>query len=141
MGEGKPQCLKANCRKGHDRTTNTARWTPTIWEICCLRFCRPTGALSGTCQHDRHSARQRSERLGKRNTTRSGTRHCFSAPSRRGVDVVDPLPWVKVSRRQSLRTTAAPTGGRGRAKKEAPAKDFKAVLWASADKLRPNGCR
>jgi len=26
--------------------------------------------------------------------------------------------------------------GRGRAKKEAPAKDFKAVLWASADKLR-----
>ena len=31
---------------------------------------------------------------------------------------------------------AAPTGGRGRAKKEAPAKDFKAVLWASADKLR-----
>ena len=32
---------------------------------------------------------------------------------------------------------AAPAaGGRGRAKKEAPAKDFKAVLWASADKLR-----
>ena len=33
----------------------------------------------------------------------------------------------------------APTAGRGggsRAKKEAPAKDFKAVLWASADKLR-----
>jgi len=26
--------------------------------------------------------------------------------------------------------------GRGMAKKEAPAKDFKAVLWASADKLR-----
>jgi type I restriction enzyme M protein len=26
--------------------------------------------------------------------------------------------------------------GRGRAKKEAPARDFKAVLWASADKLR-----
>ena len=26
--------------------------------------------------------------------------------------------------------------GRGRSKKEAPAKDFKAVLWASADKLR-----
>ena len=26
--------------------------------------------------------------------------------------------------------------GRGRAKKEAPAKDFKAVLWATADKLR-----
>jgi type I restriction enzyme M protein len=34
---------------------------------------------------------------------------------------------------------AAPIGngnGRGRAKKEAPAKDFKAVLWAAADKLR-----
>jgi type I restriction enzyme M protein len=32
---------------------------------------------------------------------------------------------------------AAPAGnGRGKAKKEAPAKDFKAVLWASADKLR-----
>jgi type I restriction enzyme M protein len=33
---------------------------------------------------------------------------------------------------------AAPAAGngRGRAKKEAPAKDFKAVLWASADKLR-----
>ena len=31
---------------------------------------------------------------------------------------------------------AAPSGGRGRAKKEPPAKDFKAVLWASADKLR-----
>jgi type I restriction enzyme M protein len=30
----------------------------------------------------------------------------------------------------------APKRGRGRAKKEAPAKDFKAVLWASADKLR-----
>ena len=34
--------------------------------------------------------------------------------------------------------TPAPKQGRGRpkAKKEAPAKDFKAVLWASADKLR-----
>ena len=31
---------------------------------------------------------------------------------------------------------SAPKRGRGRAKKEAPAKDFKAVLWASADKLR-----
>ena len=32
---------------------------------------------------------------------------------------------------------AATSGnGQGRAKKEAPAKDFKAVLWASADKLR-----
>jgi type I restriction enzyme M protein len=33
---------------------------------------------------------------------------------------------------------AAPAAGngRGRAKKEAPAKDFKTVLWASADKLR-----
>jgi hypothetical protein len=31
---------------------------------------------------------------------------------------------------------APPKRGRGRAKKEAPAKDFKAVLWASADKLR-----
>ncbi len=31
---------------------------------------------------------------------------------------------------------ADPTSGRGRAKKDAPAKDFKAVLWASADKLR-----
>ena len=31
---------------------------------------------------------------------------------------------------------AAPTSERGRAKKEPPAKDFKAVLWASADKLR-----
>jgi type I restriction enzyme M protein len=30
----------------------------------------------------------------------------------------------------------APKRGRGRTKKEAPAKDFKAVLWASADKLR-----
>jgi len=30
----------------------------------------------------------------------------------------------------------SPKRGRGRAKKEAPAKDFKAVLWASADKLR-----
>jgi len=30
----------------------------------------------------------------------------------------------------------AASNGRGRAKKEAPAKDFKAVLWASADKLR-----
>jgi type I restriction enzyme M protein len=29
-----------------------------------------------------------------------------------------------------------PKRGRGRAKQEAPAKDFKAVLWASADKLR-----
>jgi type I restriction enzyme M protein len=38
----------------------------------------------------------------------------------------------------SLRSeeTPAPKRGRGRAKKEAPAKDFKAVLWASADKLR-----
>ena len=34
--------------------------------------------------------------------------------------------------------TSAPAAGngRGRAKKEAPAKDFKAVLWATADKLR-----
>jgi hypothetical protein len=31
---------------------------------------------------------------------------------------------------------AKPKRGRGRAKKEAPAKDFNAVLWASADKLR-----
>ncbi len=32
---------------------------------------------------------------------------------------------------------AAPAwNGRGRAKKEAPAKDFKAVLWAAADRLR-----
>jgi type I restriction-modification system DNA methylase subunit len=31
---------------------------------------------------------------------------------------------------------AAPKRGRGRAKKEAAAKDFKIVLWASADKLR-----
>jgi type I restriction enzyme M protein len=32
---------------------------------------------------------------------------------------------------------AAPSGnGQGRAKKEGPAKDFKTVLWASADKLR-----
>ena len=31
---------------------------------------------------------------------------------------------------------AAVSSGRGRAKKEAPAKDFKAVLWATADKLR-----
>jgi hypothetical protein len=30
----------------------------------------------------------------------------------------------------------APKRGRGKAKKEAAAKDFKAVLWASADKLR-----
>ncbi|WP_255015644.1 type I restriction-modification system subunit M N-terminal domain-containing protein [Cyanobium sp. BA20m-p-22] len=30
----------------------------------------------------------------------------------------------------------APKRGRGRAKNEAPAKDFKTVLWASADKLR-----
>lgn len=30
----------------------------------------------------------------------------------------------------------AADNGRGRAKKEAPAKDFKAVLWQSADKLR-----
>jgi type I restriction enzyme M protein len=30
----------------------------------------------------------------------------------------------------------APKRSRGRTKKEAPAKDFKAVLWASADKLR-----
>ena len=29
-----------------------------------------------------------------------------------------------------------PKRGRGKSKKEAPAKDFKAVLWASADKLR-----
>jgi type I restriction enzyme M protein len=38
----------------------------------------------------------------------------------------------------SLRSEEAPKPkrGRGRAKKEAPAKDFKAVLWASADKLR-----
>ena len=32
--------------------------------------------------------------------------------------------------------TPAPGNGRGRAKKETPARDFKAVLWASADKLR-----
>ena len=31
---------------------------------------------------------------------------------------------------------ATSSNGQGRAKKEAPAKDFKAVLWASADKLR-----
>jgi type I restriction enzyme M protein len=38
----------------------------------------------------------------------------------------------------SLRSEAepAPKRGRGKAKQEAPAKDFKAVLWASADKLR-----
>ena len=38
----------------------------------------------------------------------------------------------------SLRSEEEPAmkRGRGRAKKEAPAKDFKAVLWASADKLR-----
>ena len=38
----------------------------------------------------------------------------------------------------SLRSGEEPTPkrGRGRAKKEAPAKDFKTVLWASADKLR-----
>lgn len=33
-------------------------------------------------------------------------------------------------------TAPAAGHGRGRGKKEAPAKDFKAVLWASADKLR-----
>ncbi|WP_322774897.1 class I SAM-dependent DNA methyltransferase [Synechococcus sp. CBW1107] len=33
-------------------------------------------------------------------------------------------------------STPATGNGRGRNKKEAPAKDFKAVLWASADKLR-----
>jgi type I restriction enzyme M protein len=32
--------------------------------------------------------------------------------------------------------TPKPKQGHGRAKKEAPAKHFKAVLWASADKLR-----
>ena len=38
----------------------------------------------------------------------------------------------------SVRSEAAPKPkrGKGRPRKEAPAKDFKAVLWASADKLR-----
>ena len=36
---------------------------------------------------------------------------------------------------------AAPTGGRGRTKKEAPAKDFKAVLGHQRTTPCPNGCR
>ena len=38
--------------------------------------------------------------------------------------------------RHEAPSAPAAGNGRGRAKKEAPAKDFKAVLWASADKLR-----
>jgi type I restriction enzyme M protein len=38
--------------------------------------------------------------------------------------------------RYEIPSAPAAGNGRGRAKKEAPAKDFKAVLWASADKLR-----
>jgi type I restriction enzyme M protein len=40
------------------------------------------------------------------------------------------------SRYEAPSAAAAAGNGRGRAKKEAPAKDFKTVLWASADKLR-----
>ena len=36
----------------------------------------------------------------------------------------------------SLKKEDAPAPKKSRAKKEAPAKDFKAVLWATADKLR-----
>ena len=36
----------------------------------------------------------------------------------------------------SVRSEEAPAPKKSRAKKEAPAKDFKAVLWATADKLR-----
>ena len=38
--------------------------------------------------------------------------------------------------RYTAPSAPAAGNGRGRAKKEAPAKDFKAVLWATADKLR-----
>jgi hypothetical protein len=40
------------------------------------------------------------------------------------------------SRHEAPAATSTDGNGRGRVKKEAPAKDFKAVLWASADKLR-----
>ena len=43
---------------------------------------------------------------------------------------------IEGGRRYEEPETPAAGNGRGRAKKEAPAKDFKTVLWASADKLR-----
>ncbi|MFI0403664.1 MAG: N-6 DNA methylase [Cyanobium sp.] len=45
-----------------------------------------------------------------------------------------PPPEAEAIDRNTALATSAPNGRR--AKKEAPAKDFKAVLWASADKLR-----
>ena len=45
-------------------------------------------------------------------------------------------PGVEGGSRHEAPSAPAAGNGRGRAKKEAPAKDFKAVLWASADKLR-----
>jgi type I restriction enzyme M protein len=45
-------------------------------------------------------------------------------------------PGIEGGSRYEAPSAPAASNGRGRAKKEAPAKDFKAVLWASADKLR-----
>jgi len=45
-----------------------------------------------------------------------------------------PPPEAEAIDRNTALATSAPNGRQG--KKEAPAKDFKAVLWASADKLR-----
>ena len=45
-------------------------------------------------------------------------------------------PGIEGGSRYEAPSAPAAGNGRGKAKKEAPAKDFKAVLWASADKLR-----
>jgi len=61
----------------------------------------------------------------------------FTTPENEDEDLGDDLGGLD-DLLASLRSDeeAAPKRGRGRAKKEAPAKDFKAVLWASADKFR-----
>ena len=45
-------------------------------------------------------------------------------------------PGIEGGSRYEAPSAPAAGNGRGKTKKEAPAKDFKAVLWASADKLR-----
>jgi len=94
------------------------------------------GAPSGTRQHGKHSAGQQiseevyeeiKERLVALGLVRKGRGRGGAIGLAEGIEG---------GSRYEAPSAPEPGSGRGRAKKEAPAKDFKAVLWASADKLR-----
>lgn len=94
------------------------------------------GPPSGTRQHGKHSAGQQiseevyqeiKERLVALGLVRKGRGRGGAIGLAEGIEG---------GSRYEAPSAPEPGSGRGRAKKEAPAKDFKAVLWASADKLR-----